>query len=243
MPDLETALKRISEYGDSMIVGAADMLRQLVRDTCDAIGAAEGSVLVPSEDRTHLRFLVSVNPSLDGSEVTVPVGESVSGYVFSSRQAMAKVNPESVGRSRVDKIANNQTEFLLAVPIMDDDGVYGVATFVNRKPGAERIPFSVDELRLGQSFGEIYATAIKLYRRIEFSAAVAGMEISEHACEFEIESVSGNDSGSVLAKKYRVPALIAERSLALPEREREMLLRISDLLGEYAVAPSADDEI
>ncbi len=243
MPDLETALKRIRDHGDSMIEGAADMLRRLVRDTGDAIGAAEGSILVPSEDRTHLKFLVSVNPALDGSDVTVPVGESVSGYVFSSRQAMAKVNPESVGRSRVDKIANNQTEFLLAVPIMDDDGVYGVATFVNRKPGTERVPFSVEELRLGQSFGEIYATALKLYRKVEFSVAVAGIEISEHACEFGLGEISGNDSGSALAKKYRVPALIAEKSLALPEREREILLKMSDLLGEYAVSPSPEDEI
>lgn len=226
-----------------MIAGAADMLRRLVRDTCDAIGAAEGSILVPSEDQTHLKFLVSVNPALDGSDTTVPVGESVSGYVFSSRQAMAKVNPESVGSSRVDKIANNQTEFLLAVPVMDDEGVYGVATFVNRKAGAEKIPFSVEELRLGQSFGEIYATAIKLYRKIEFSAAVAGIEISEHVCEFGLDEVVVNSSESGLAEKYRVPALIAERALALPEREREILLKMSDILGDYAVSPSAEDEI
>ena len=243
MPDLETALKRICEHGDSMIAGGADMLRQLVRDTCDAIGAAEGSILVPSEDQSHLKFLVSINPALDASDATVPIGESVSGYVFSSRQAMAKVNPESVGRARVDKIANNQTEFLLAVPVMDDEGVYGVATFVNRKPGAEKVPFSAGELRLGQRFGEIYATAIKLYRKIEFSAAVAGIEISEHGCEFGLENVTGNSLANKLAEKYRVPALITERSLALPEREREMLLKVSDLLGEYAVSPSVEDEI
>jgi len=243
MPDLETALQRIREHGDSMIAGAADMLRQLMRETCDALGAAEGSILVPSDDQTELKFLVSVNPALDGSDVTVPVGASVSGYVFSSRQAMAKVNPESVGRSRVDKVANNTTEFLLAVPVMDDDRVYGVATFVNRKKGAEQIPFSIEELRLGQCFGELYATAIKLYRKVEFSAAVAGIEISEHRSEFELEAAQERDGEAILAGKYRVPSLIVEKSLRLPEREKEMLLKMADLLGEYSVGPSTDDEI
>ena len=49
--------------------------------------ASEGSILVPSDDETELRFLVSMNPALDPSDVTVSVSESVSGYVFSSRQA------------------------------------------------------------------------------------------------------------------------------------------------------------
>lgn len=243
MSDLETALQRIREHGDSMIAGAADMLRQLMRDTCDAIGAAEGSILVPSDDQTELKFLVSVNPALDSSDVTVPVGASVSGYVFSSRQAMAKVNPESVGRSRVDKIADNATEFLLAVPVMDDDRVYGVATFVNRKRDAEQIPFSVEELRLGQSFGEIYATAIKLYRKVEFSAAVAGIEIAEHRCEFGLGEAAESAEELVLANKYRVPSLIAEKSVMLQEREKEMLLKMAELLGEYSVGPSTPDEI
>lgn len=211
------------------------MLRQLVRDTCDAISAAEGSILVASDDRTELRFLVSINPALDPSDITVPVDGSVSGYVFSSRQAMAKIKPDSPGQSMVDEAANIETKYLLAVPIVDDDRVYGVATFVNRRSGKEDTPFSIDDLKTAQAFGEIYATAMKLYRKIEFSTGMAYLEICEHACEFGLDGFDEVDEVANRIKKYRLPALLAEKSMTLPEREREMLLRFADVLEEYAI--------
>lgn len=233
MSDFATALRRIRDHGDGILQDAAEMLRQLVRDTCEAIHASEGSILVPSDDETELRFLVSMNPALDPSDITVPVDGSISGYVFSSRQAMAKVDPESEGSSAVDKYADVTTRYLLAVPIVDDDRVYGVATFVNRSEGREE-PFSVADLKAAQGFGEIYATAMKLYRKILFSTSVAGLEIAEHAREFEIEDVNEPAEAGSIALRYRIPALLAEKSLGLPDKEREMLLRMADLLGEYA---------
>jgi hypothetical protein len=234
MSDFATALKRIRSHGDGILADAAEMLRQLVRDTCEAISASEGSILVPSDDETELRFLVSMNPALDPSDLTVPVDGSVSGYVFSSRQAMAKVHPDSVGANTVDEVAQIETKFLLAVPIVDDDRVYGVATFVNRSGEASDTPFSIEDLKMAQGFGEIYATGMKLYRKIEFSTSVAGLEIAEHARKFELEGLGEAAHAGAVASKYRMPALIAEKSLTLPEKEREMLYRVADLLGEYA---------
>ena len=234
MSNFETALRRIRKHGEVILDDAAEMLRQLVRDTSDAIRASEGSILIPSEDKTELRFLVSVNPALDPSDITVPVDGSVSGYVFSSRQAIAKVHPDSIGVSKVDQAAKLTTKYLLAVPIVDDDRVYGVATFVNRAEGAADEPFSIEEVKMAQGVGEIYATGMKLYRKLEFSTSVAGLEILEHACEFGLEGMEENDGASSAAAKYRLPALLAEKSLTLPERERKMLYRIADLLGEFA---------
>ncbi|MDF1656033.1 MAG: GAF domain-containing protein [Verrucomicrobiales bacterium] len=234
MSDFATALKRIHKHGDGILLDAAEMLRQLVKDTCEAISASEGSILIPSDDQTELRFLVSMNPALEGSDITVSVSRSVSGYVFSSRQAMAKVHPESPGVSKVDEVAQIETQFLLAVPIIDDDRVYGVATFVNRCGEASETPFSIQDLKAAQGFGEIYATAMKLYRKIEFSTSVAELEIAEHVSEFGLEEMGGLARASEVAHKFRIPALIAEKSLSLPEKEREMLSRMADLLGEFA---------
>lgn len=241
MSDFATALERIQKHGDEILADAAEMLRQLVRDTCEAISASEGSILVPSEDRTELRFLVSMNPALDPSDIRVPVDGSVSGYVFSSRQAMAKVNPESAGSSKVDKVASIQTKYLLAVPVIDDDRVYGVATFVNRRGNALDEPFSAANLKMAQCFGEIYATAMKLYRKIEFSTSVSQIEIAEHACEFGLGKMEVSDNSREVAMRYRIPSLLAEKSMTLPENEREMLLRIAGVIGEFAEDDSAYD--
>ncbi|MCG8602844.1 MAG: GAF domain-containing protein [Verrucomicrobiales bacterium] len=242
MSDFETALRRIRKHGEGILDDAAEMLRQLVRDTSDAIHASEGSILVPSEDETELRFLVSMNPALDPSDIRVPVDGSVSGYVFSSRQAMAKIHPDSIGVSKVDEAAKLTTKYLLAVPIVDDDRVYGVATFVNRAEGHADEPFSIDELKMAQGFGEIYATGMKLYRKIEFSTSVAELEIREHACEFGLDGLEENSGARGVAAKYRLPALLAEKSLTLPEREREMLYRMADLLGEYAERTDVEED-
>ncbi|MDF1823780.1 MAG: GAF domain-containing protein [Verrucomicrobiales bacterium] len=234
MSDFATALQRIRKHGDGILLDAAEMLRQLVKDTCEAISASEGSILIPSDDQTELRFLVSMNPTLEESGITVSVAGSVSGYVFSSRQAMAKVNPDSPGVSRVDQLAQIETNYLLAVPIVDDDRVYGVATFVNRSGDFAGTPFSIQDLKAAQGFGEIYATAMKLYRKIEFSTSVAELEIAEHVREFDLDETGDLGAAGAVASKYRIPALIAEKSLTLPDREREMLLRMADLLEEYA---------
>lgn len=240
MSDFAIALERIRSHGRGILEDAAETLRQLVRDTCEAIGASEGSILIPSDDETELRFLVSMNPSLE-NDVRVPVEGSVSGYVFSSRQSMAKVDPDSEGANQVDRIANITTKYLLAVPIIDDDRVYGVATFVNRCAGRDE-PFSIEELKMAQGFGEIYATGMKLYRKIEFSVSVADLEIAEHVREFGIGELDGLEEACAVASKFRLPAILAEKSVALPEREREMLDRVADLLAEYA-APGDEDVV
>lgn len=234
MSDFATALVRIRRHGEAILEDAAEMLRQLVVDTCEAISAAEGSILVPTEDETELRFLVSMNSSLEEASITVPVGASVSGYVFSSRQAMAKIHPDSPGASAVDKVAHFETKYLLAVPIVDDDRVYGVATFVNRSEQAGDVPFSIDDLKAAQSFGEIYATGMKLYRKVEFSTGMARLEIAEHAREFGIEGMEDEGPGEAAAKRLRIPALLAEKALALPDRDRELLLRIAELFDDCA---------
>jgi hypothetical protein len=234
MSDFATALRRIRDHNENILADAAVMLRQLVEDTCQAISASEGSILIPVEGTNELRFFVSINPILEAAGASVPVDGSISGYVFSSRQAMAKVKPESLGVSKVDELARIKTAFLLAVPIMDDDLVYGVATFVNRRGDKLDEPFSVEDLKMAQAFGEIYATAMKLYRKIEFSTGISKIEIAEHAAEFGVEGMPAVAAEELAAQRYRLPAMLAEKAASLPARECELLFKIGELIGEYA---------
>src|SRR5690606_37095374 len=126
------------------------------------------------------------------------------------------------------------TAFLLAVPIMDDDRVYGVATFVNRRGDKVDQPFSVEDLKTAQAFGEIYATAMKLHRKIEFSTSISKIEIAEHAAEFGVAGMPEVRPDELAAQRYRLPAMLAEKAVSLPERERELLFKIGELIGEYA---------
>lgn len=234
MPDLATALRRIHGHSGTLLDGAATMLRELVSDACEALGAAEGSILVPVEGTNELRFFISLNPVLENGGVSVPIDGSISGYVFTTRQAMAKIKPESAGVAKVDEVAKSRTTFLLAVPIVDDDRVYGVATFVNRTPEREETPFSLEDLRAAQRFGEIYASAMKLHRQIEFCTSSTRIEVASHAHEFEAAGVPGPSEAELAALRYRLPALLAEKAVDLPERERDLLFRIGELIGEYA---------
>lgn len=234
MSDFAIALKRIHDHSETILADAGEMLRRLVEDACVAISASEGSILVPTEGGNELRFFVSINPVLEASGMTVPVDGSISGYVFSSRQAIAKVKPESPGVSKADEVARIKTTFLLAVPIVDDDRVYGVATFVNRRGEKIDEPFSVGDLKSAQAFGEIYATAMKWYRRIEFSTRIAKIEISGHAGEFGVAGIPGPGEDEHAAFRDGFPALLAEKTVSLPGREQELLFKIGELIGEYA---------
>ncbi len=234
MSDFATILGRLHEHSGALLADATAMLRRLVADACGALAAAEGSILVPVEGRNELRFFVSINPVLESSGLSIPVDGSISGYVFTTRQAMAKIKPESAGVSKADEVAQSKTSHLLAVPIVDDDRVYGVATFVNRTEEKGDTPFSIEELRTAQAYGEIYATAMKLHRKIEFSTSVARLEVAEHASQFGVAGIPEPSEEVLAAMRYRLPGLLAERAADLPERERELLYRIGELIGEYA---------
>jgi len=105
---------------------------------------------------------------------------------------------------------------------------------VNRTAEKADAPFSVEGLRTAQAYGEIYATAMKLHRKIEFSTSVARLEVVEHASQFGVAGIPEPSEETLAALRYRLPGLLAERAADLPERERELLYRIGELIGEYA---------
>jgi len=227
------ALTRISDYSDSLVGDARKVLRDVMRDACEAISAAEGSILIPTASTEELRFLVSLNPALDESNYTFPCDGSVSGFVFNSSQAIAKIRPENEAVDQVGNIAKVETEFLLAIPIVDDERIHGVATFVNRTAEKSDEPFSAEDMRTAQSFGEIYATGLKFFRQLEVCAQLTRQDVGENAAELGMAgSFDGGDALDAAGRdNVRVGAQLAEIMRSLEPPERRLLLGIAGLIA------------
>lgn len=248
MPDFTTSLNRIGEHSTQLEEQMRDLLREIIRDACGAISAAEGSILVPAADREELRFLVSINPALDGSDYTFSCDGSVSGFVFNSSQAIAKVRPENESVSRIDDIAQVDTEFLLAIPIVDDENIHGVATFVNRTGEQKNEPFSAADMRTAQAYGEIYATGLKFFQQVELSADLARADLEENAADLGIREERSGEAGGAGERggtggqqghpreenhqAIRERARLVEIASRLQKGERHLLLGIAGLIAD-----------
>ncbi len=238
MPDYETALGRIHDHSDAIVQDTRGILREIIKDACKAISAAEGSILIPTSSREKLKFLVSLNPKLDDSDYTFDCDGSVSGFVFNTSQAIAKIRPENDAVNKVDDLAKVDTEFLLAIPIVDEDRIYGVATFVNRVGDLSETPFSAEDMMTAQTFGEIYATGLKFYQQVELSAELARADAAENAQDFGICEVS--EDGDVRCddgrENLRISARIADIVSGLEPTERRLILGIAGLVSHHSLS-------
>ncbi|NNE92457.1 MAG: GAF domain-containing protein [Verrucomicrobiales bacterium] len=233
MADFETALNRIADRSISIVKEARDLLRDVISDACKTLSAAEGSILIPTPERTHLQFLVSINPELDRSDFTFPTSESVSGFVFNSGQAIAKINPESEIRDEADQISKVETQLLMAVPITDSNRILGVATFVNRTGKKKDKPFSPADLETAQSLGEIFSAGLKFFQQVALSADLTRVDLSELASELGTSSPADVATDGE-TDDFRDTARLVEISQALQDSERSLLNDMAGLLLEHS---------
>src|SRR5580704_14206117 len=138
-----------------------ESLRQLLQDVVGravaAVGAAEGSILVPDDEANYLRFLVAHSPT--GSKLVglrVPVSGSIAGYVFGTGQMMA-VGDLTEERSpqfyaEIDRQVGVATRTYLVVPILLGSRAGGVATYVNRPGQPPFRPFQKHEMEQARGF-------------------------------------------------------------------------------------------
>lgn len=223
----------INEFANRLLYAvetARGDIRSLARQASEAVGSGEASILVPTDDKAHLSFLVSLNDSLDNSDMQISLSESISGFVFESGQVVAKVKPESAGASEVNEAAGVQTEYLLAVPVMSEDRVIAVATFVNRAENAPEAGFDRNEIEIAQQYAELYAIALKIHRRTVLAYRLASRELIALNDDIGTESA---DLG-MLQKQHRMVPGMEEGMEALAEqlsgRDRKTLERFGRFL-------------
>jgi len=151
-----------------------ESLRQLLQDVVGravaAVGAAEGSILVPDEEANYLRFLVAHSPT--GSKLVglrVPVSGSIAGYVFGTGQMMA-VGDLTEERSpqfyaEIDRQVGVATRTYLVVPILLGSRAGGVATYVNRPGQPPFQPFQKHEMEQARGFANVEGILLRYLER------------------------------------------------------------------------------
>jgi hypothetical protein len=160
----------------------AQFLQQVVARAVTAVGAAEGSILVPDE-ANDLRFLVAHSP-IRGKLVglRVPISGSIAGYVYGTGQMMA-VGGLAEERSpqfyaEIDRQVGVATRTYLVVPILFGNRVGGVATYVNRPGQPPYQPFQQHEMEQARAFAAVEAVLLRHLERSRQLAQLAAQDLA-----------------------------------------------------------------
>jgi PAS domain S-box-containing protein len=137
------------------------LLRRVLERIRDVLEADSTLILLPTDDGEHLRLVGAVGIEA-GDEVRVPMAQTLSGRIATSRRALLV---EDVARSDVDVPALRRAHVrsLVGVPLSVDGNIVGVvhaARVVRRR-------FSADDARLLQLVGDRLGIAIRNARLYE----------------------------------------------------------------------------
>ena len=138
----------------------------LLRVTAEDIGAEAASVLIRDGDQGDLRFLSATGKvSQQLSEIKIPAGKGIAGFVMSSGQpiAVANVEEESAFYREVDKATGYSTEMILATPLRHSGEIIGVLEYINRAENVSKEPFSPEEMDRAGRFAEAIASLVNAY--------------------------------------------------------------------------------
>jgi len=163
-------LRHVGERLQQPTEGLRRLLQEVVARAVAVVGAAEGSILVPDNDESYLRFLVSHSPTADRlAGLRVPIARSIVGYVFGTGQMMA-VGDITEERSvqfyaEIDRQVGVATRTYLVVPILHGSRVGGVATYVNRPTPPPYQPFQQHEMEQARAFASLEAVLLRYLER------------------------------------------------------------------------------
>jgi signal transduction protein with GAF and PtsI domain len=171
MPESEfsTRLRRLVETIDIANMLSTPILtsiRGLLESSAAAIGSADASVLIRDDENGDLRFLTAIGSVAEQlSEIRIPAGKGIAGFVLSSGQpmAVADAGEEQSFYAEVDKTTGFSTQMLLATPLRFDGDVIGVLEYVNRRGFPPYEPFTPDEMDQAAVYADAIASLIYAY--------------------------------------------------------------------------------
>jgi GAF domain-containing protein len=171
------------------------LLQEVVSRAVAAVGAREGSILVPDEAH-HLRFLVSHSPiSAKLTGLRVPIAGSIAGYVFGTGQmtAVGDLTEEHPPQfyAEIDRQVGVATRTYLAVPILLGSHVGGVATYVNRPGEPPYQPFQQHEMAQARAFAAIEAVLLRHLVRSRQLAQLAAHDLAAVGATLAPEAPAG----------------------------------------------------
>ena len=151
--DLQKHLKALDEMCSriSFSLKEKEVFSQILKRSCEIIGAEGMSVLIRSVDPDYLKFYAveSKAKELLLKLKVIPVKEGIAGWVFSTGKAVLLNDPYSHPKfmQAVDKKTGYQTRNIICVPLISRMQTMGVLEIVNKKAGS----FSQDDLYFTQA--------------------------------------------------------------------------------------------
>ena len=167
--DFSRKLRRLIETIDiaNMLTSPIiDSIRKLLEVSAANLGSGEASVLIRDDAQGNLRFLIAIGEVADQlSEVLIPAGKGIAGFVLSSGQPMAVGDAvgEQTFYAEVDKQTGYSTQTILATPLRYDGDVIGVLEYINRHGDPPFEPFTPDEMDRAAIYADSIASLVNAY--------------------------------------------------------------------------------
>lgn len=173
--DALQAVARRVEVARRLEFGAGEAVLRSIVDTTVALFQAEASSIAlydPAEDR--LVFRVAAGEHGQGVVgLSVPPGEGLVGYVYTTGQALAL--SDVVNDARFGRTFAAQTEYvprsIVAVPLLDGEGTIGVLEVLDK---IDLSPFTLRDIELASVFAAQATVAIRSSRVERETAELLG---------------------------------------------------------------------
>lgn len=168
-PSLTEKLRQIVETIDVarlMTDPMTDSIRGLLEVSAAALDSDEASVIVRDGDTGDLKFLAAIGKVAERlSEMKIPAGKGIAGFVVSSGQPMAitDVGGETAFYAEVDRATGYSTQTILATPLRYKGEVIGVLEYVNRRGDPPYRPFTPAEMDQAAIYADAIGALVNAY--------------------------------------------------------------------------------
>ncbi|MDO9513066.1 MAG: GAF domain-containing protein, partial [Elusimicrobiota bacterium] len=139
--DLQKHLRALDEMCSriSFSLKEKEVFAEILKRSCEIIGAEGMSVLLRSADPDYLKFYAveGIAKELLLKLRNIPVKEGIAGWVFSTGKAVLLNDPYSHPKflQAVDRHTGYQTRNIICVPLISRMKTMGVVEIVNKKSG------------------------------------------------------------------------------------------------------------
>jgi GAF domain-containing protein len=195
------------------------VLRSIVDATVALLGAEASSIALYEAADDRLVFKVAAGEHGQGViGLSVPSGEGLVGYVFTTGQALALKDVAS--DSRFGRKFAERTEYvprsIVAVPLQDEEGTIGVLEVLDKRDGTT---FTMDDVELASVFARQATVAIRASRverdTSQLLTSVLGELFGNHVREATVQELvstavaelGGSDDGRLWALADQVARL------------------------------------
>jgi hypothetical protein len=211
------------------------LLQEVVARAVAAVGAAEGSILVP-DDGESLRFLVSHSPaSVKLANLRVPIAGSIAGLVYGTGQmtALGDLTEERTSQfyAEIDRQVGIATRTYLVVPILLGSRVGGVATYVNRPGQPPYQPFQKPEMEQARVFAAVEAVLLRHLDRTRQLARLAAHDLAASLTALAPEQPASGAEATAAEAPFDPWVRALQGAQGLPEEDQSLC---ADFIGLLA---------